>query len=234
MNVAIMQPYLFPYVGYFQLIGAVDQFVIHDDVQWIKGGWVNRNRILIGGEPHYITLPVEKAPSSLNINDRKLSIDVERQKNKIIRQIENAYRNAPHFDPVLSLVSRCFALQEQNLSVFVTNALRECCIYLGIGTPFVLSSDLEKNNELRGEERVLDIAIAMGASHYFNPIGGTELYDKAHFSDKGVALYFLKARPVPYRQTQDCEFVPFLSIIDAMMFNSKQELASLLSEYDLH
>jgi len=233
MKVAIMQPYLFPYIGYFQLIGAVDQFVIHDDVQWIKGGWINRNRILIAGEPHYITLPVQKASSSLNINDRELVTDVERHKNKILRQVESAYRNAPHFDEVLSLVSRCFAPQERKLSIFVTDTLRGCCSYLGLGTHFILSSELDKNNELKGEQRVLNIVTAVGASHYFNPIGGTELYDRRHFSAKGVTLSFMKARPVPYRQLQARKFVPFLSIIDVMMFNSKQELAGLLSEYDL-
>ncbi len=233
MKIAIMQPYLFPYIGYFQLISAADRFVIHDDVQSIKGGWINRNRILVGGEPHYITLPVQKAPSSLNINERQLAIDAAKQKHRIIRQLEGAYRNAPYFDAVLPLVSRTFAVQERNLSLFVTNALRECCAYLGILTPFVISSQLKKNDELKGELRVINIAKTLQASHYFNPIGGVDLYDKTHFSDQGVTLCFLKARPVPYQQMGDREFVPFLSIIDAMMFNSKQELASLLGEYDL-
>ena len=234
MKLGIMQPYLFPYIGYFQLIDAVDQFVIHDDVQWVKGGWINRNRILVQGQPHYITLPLQKDSSLLNINQRRLSLDIESQGKKIIRQIEGAYANAPYFDSVLPLVSRCFACQERNVSAFIVNALRECCDYLGVNTPFVLSSGLDKRNELRAEERVLNINMVMGASHYINPIGGTELYDKTHFSEKGLRLSFIKARNVPYAQFHDHEFVPFLSIVDVMMFNSQQEIAGQLSEYDLH
>ena len=234
MKLGIMQPYLFPYIGYFQLIDAVDQFVIHDDVQWIKGGWINRNRILVQGQPHYITLPLQKNSSLLNINERQLSLDIEPQGKKIIRQIEGAYKKAPYFDSVHPLVYRCFACQERNVSTFIVNTLRECCDYLGVNTPFVLSSALDKRNELRAEDRVLDINMVMGASHYINPIGGTGLYDKTHFSENGLRLSFIKARNVPYAQFKTHEFVPFLSIIDVMMFNSQQELSALLSEYDLH
>lgn len=234
MKLGLMQPYLFPYIGYFQLIDAVDQFVIHDDVQWIKGGWINRNRILVQGQSRYITLPLQKDSTLLNINERKLSLDIEPPGKKIIRQIEGAYRNAPYFDSVLSLVSNCFGCQEINVSPFIVNTLRECCDYLGVNTPLVLSSTLNKRNELRAEDRVLDINMVMGASHYINPIGGTELYDKTHFSEKGLRLSFIKARNVSYAQFQNHEFVPFLSIIDVMMFNSQQNITRLLSEYDLH
>jgi hypothetical protein len=232
-TLGIMQPYLFPYIGYFQLIGAVDHFVIHDDVQWIKGGWINRNRILVQGQPQYITLPVQKAGSSLNINQREFPPDIEEQKKKTLRQIEAAYRKAPYFEPVCCLLRRCFALQENNVSRFVVHTLRECCGYLGICTPFSLSSELDKRNELAGEERVLDINRAIGAAHYINPIGGTDLYSKAHFSERGLGLSFIRARETPYRQLQSGPFVPFLSIVDVMMFNSQQESAALLKEYDL-
>jgi hypothetical protein len=232
-HLGIMQPYFFPYIGYFQLIGAVDQFVVHDDIQWIKGGWINRNRILVNGQPQYITLPLQKAASSLNINQREFSPDIEEEKKRTLRQIEGAYRKAPYFKPVYSLLTRCFALQERNVSRFVVHSLHECCDYLGIHTPFRLSSELDKHNELAGEERVLDINRVVGASHYINPIGGTEIYNKAHFTERGLRLSFIRARETPYRQFGEGTFVPFLSIVDVMMFNSEQEIVGLLKEYDL-
>jgi len=234
MKLGIMQPYVFPYIGYFQLINAVDQFVIHDDVQWIKGGWINRNRILVQGKPHYITLPLKKDSTLLDINQRELSADFENQKKRIIRQIEGTYRKAPHFASVMEVVSQCFACQERNVSTFIVNSLHVCCTYLGISTQFVLSSQLDKRNELRGQDRVLEINFVMEASHYINPIGGTELYEKERFVENGLRLSFIKARNVAYDQKGEDVFVPFLSIIDVMMFNSKNQIAELLKEYDLY
>jgi hypothetical protein len=234
MKLGIMQPYVFPYIGYFQLINAVDQFVIHDDVQWIKGGWINRNRILVQGRPQYITLPLKKESALLNINQRLLTTDIEKQKEKIIRQIEGAYRKAPNFSSVMDVVCDCFAFQERNVSAFIVNSLRVCCTHLGIQTPFVLSSQLDKRNELHGQDRVLEINFVMGANHYINPIGGTELYDKERFAANGLQLSFIKARNVAYDQLGNHEFVPFLSIIDVMMFNSRDAISDLLREYDLN
>jgi len=234
LKLGIMQPYFFPYIGYFQLIGSVDQFVIHDDVQWIKGGWVNRNRILLNAQPHYITLPLKKDSSLLNINERELSLDTESKKNKIIRQIEGAYGRAPYFESVFTLVSTCFTCKERNASSFIVNSLRKSCDYLGIKTPFVLSSDLDKRNELNAEERVIDINIVMGASHYINPAGGSYLYNKTHFLNKGLKLSFIKTKSLPYQQFNNHKFIPFLSIIDLMMFNSRQQISYILNEYNIY
>ncbi|MBU0482406.1 MAG: WbqC family protein [Proteobacteria bacterium] len=233
MKLGIMQPYFFPYIGYFQLIDTVDQFVIHDDVQWIKGGWINRNRILVQGASRYITLPVKKDSTLFDINQLILPPDISKHKQKIIRQIENAYRKAPHFASVMQLVSDCFAYQERNVSKFIVNSLLTCCDHLGIQTPFVLSSTLDKKNELHAQDRVLNINMVMKASHYINPIGGTELYNKARFVENGLQLSFLKSNDVAYNQFCDHEFIPNLSIIDVMMFNSKWKIADMLKAYDL-
>jgi hypothetical protein len=227
-----MQPYLFPYIGYFQLISAVNQFVIHDDVQWIKGGWINRNRILVKGEPHYITLPVQKDSTLLNINERTLSEDFEPQGKRIMRQIEEAYRKAPQFESVIPLVSRCLSFQERNASAFIVNTLRECCDYLGLNTPFVLSSELQKDNSLKGQSRVINICNALSASQYINPIGGTELYSKDVFEFENIKLNFLKTRNNAYRQFNN-KFVPNLSIIDLLMNCTVEEICALLQKYDL-
>jgi hypothetical protein len=234
MKLGIMQPYIFPYIGYFQLIKLVDKFVIHDDVQWIKGGWINRNRILINGEAQYFTIPIRKGSNYLNINQREISPNFNAHKKKILRQIESAYKKAPYFEEVFSLTKRVFSNKETNISKFNVNALLECCDYLSIDTPVVFSSDLNKNNDLTGQDRVININIVLGSTNYINPIGGgMSLYSKKNFSDNGIVLNFLKTRNVTYRQYKNNDFVPFLSIIDVMMFNSREEISSLLGEYDL-
>lgn len=232
MILGILQPYLFPYVGYFQLIGAVDTLVIYDDVQWIKGGWINRNRYLVEGQSRYFTLPVGKKGFPKPINQCSFAPDIELHKQRILRQVQYNYRRAPHFEAVFSLLSACFACKDDNVSRFLVNSLRLCCDYLGIATPFVLSSQIEKRNGLSGAEQVLEINRALHASHYINPAGGTALYDASLFAERGVRLDFLRAREAPYRQFE-AAFRPALSIIDVMMFNAIDEISHLLKEYDL-
>lgn len=232
MKLGIMQPYLFPYIGYFQLIRAVDVFVALDDVQWINRGWINRNRYLIQGRPLYFTLPVEKGASSMNINQRVFAPDIEYHKQHILRQIGYGYGKAPHFDEVFPLVSRCFSCKENNVSAFIVNSLRECCTYLNIATPIVLSSELDKRNELKAQERMLDINRVMGSHHYINPIGGIGLYDKARFEEMGVRFNFIRTREVTYPQFKN-DFLPSLSVIDVMMFNSVEEISRMLEEFNL-
>jgi WbqC-like protein family len=232
MRLGIMQPYWFPYLGYFQLIQAVDRFVIYDDVQWIKGGWINRNRILVRGEPRYITLPIRRDASLVSINRRTLSPNSAREKRRILQQIEFAYAAAPHFADVMPLVHECLANEETNVSSFVVCTLRICCAYLGIETPVVLSSKIAKTDELHGQERVLEISRTMGASHYVNPIGGVELYEKGAFAREGIELSFIKTSALAYEQGTR-EFVPNLSIIDVMMFNHREECRALLQKYQL-
>lgn len=233
MKLGIMQPYFFPYIGYFQLIAAVDQFVVYDDVQWINRGWINRNRILVRGEPHYITIPIRKGSTKLMINERVLALNAEAQSDTMLQQIREAYRRAPCFEAVYNLISRCLACRETNASAFIVHTLQECCKYMDIDTPLILSSGLDKKNEFRGAERILEINRVMGARHYINPIGGMELYDKRSFADNGIRLNFIRTRDITYQQFENQKFVPFLSIIDVMMFNSKQQIKGFLNEYDL-
>lgn len=232
MKLGIMQPYLFPYIGYFQLINAVDKFVIHDDVQWIKGGRINRNSILVQGKPYYITLPLQKNSNLLNINERSLSKDVEHHKSKIIRQIEGAYRKAPQFNSVLPLVLRCFAFQEQNVSAFIVNTIRECCDFMGIDASIILASELNKENDLKGQSRVLSICHLFSASEYINPIGGTDLYSKDTFKIENIKLSFIKSRNIHYKQFEYA-FVPNLSIIDMLMFCPIEDIQAAMKEFDL-
>ena len=232
MKLGIMQPYLFPYIGYFQLIAMVDTFVIHDDVQYIKAGWINRNRILVNDRPRYVTLPVRKGPTSLAINERVFADAFESDKKKMLRQIEDAYRKAPCFDTVFPLLEDSLAGAERNVSAFVVGTLQACCRYLKIETPFVLSSETVRFDDLKGQDRVLEINAFLGATHYINTIGGKELYDRDQFMRRGLKLSFLRLRPIRYRQFAG-EYVANLSIIDVMMFNRVEKIASLLQEYDL-
>ena len=233
MKLGLMQPYLFPYIGYFQLIRAVDCFVIHDDVQWIKGGWINRNRILVNGEARFVTIPVAKASSFSKINERVFSDDYAIHARKILRTVESIYRKAPYFEPAFEVLRQCLSQKERNASLFITNALRLCCRYLSIDTPFVLSSQIEKDNALSGQARVISINKVMGSSHYINPVGGMDLYRNKDFAGHGIRLSFLKSEGVCYRQFPGQEFIPSLSIIDVMMFNSRGELSDLLLKYEL-
>jgi hypothetical protein len=232
MKLGLMQPYLFPYIGYMQLISACDLFVLHDDVQYIKGGWINRNRILVNDQPKYIILPLAKDHFSKVINERHFTAEVSKHKELVLRQLEGAYRKAPFFKDTLRLVARCLACPDSNLATFVTHTLQQCCQYLQIQTPIKLSSTLAKEKAAKAEERVININNVLGADHYINPRGGMELYQRQSFAAHGITLSFLQPRQIAYNQFRD-PFVPSLSIIDVLMFNSVETTKDLLTLYDL-
>jgi hypothetical protein len=227
MRLAIMQPYLFPYLGYHQLVAAVDRFVFLDDVNYIKGGRVNRNSILLDGRPIRFTLPLSKASPNKLISETTVVPDSGR---KILKTIRQAYLRAPYYEDVLPLVERVFTSEESRLSRFAANSVREVANYLEIATQLMCSSEIPKEDGLKGLDRVLAICDALGADVYINSIGGTALYEKQAFLRRGVELKFLKMRDVRYRQFGD--FVPNLSIIDVLMFNSKEAVRALLNEFD--
>ncbi len=227
MKLAIMQPYLFPYLGYFQLIRAVDAFVVYDDVNYIKGGWINRNFILSQGGKQLITLPLQGASPNKLINE----IEVGDQ-HKILQSIRHGYGKAPQFGAVYPVLEDIFTRQEKNLANFLGYALRQVCGYLGLKPEWHISSALKKDNGLRGQEKVLAICEELGATHYINVPGGMELYDKQAFAERGIQLSFIQPRTVAYPQFGK-EYVPNLSIIDVMMFNGPEQCAALLEGYDL-
>ena len=232
MKLGIMQPYLFPYIGYFQLIESCDCFVVYDDVQYIKNGWINRNRILLNGKIHYITLPVLKNGSLLSINQRVFPYDFELHKRSLLSKIEQAYRKAPFFKRVYDMVEECFQSTDSNVAVFVTQTLQRCCEVLGIKTPFVMASALDIDSKLRAEDRVISINKILKADAYINPVGGIELYSREKFAANGIDLRFLRSRLPTYSQFEQ-NFIPALSILDVMMFNTLDEIRSSLVEYDL-
>ncbi|MGA1868187.1 MAG: WbqC family protein [bacterium] len=236
MKLALMQPYFFPYIGYYQFINCVDEFILYDDVQYMKGGWINRNRILLDGMPHYITLPIEKKGNlSDMINEKRISSsrEIEKAKTKILGQLYAAYRKAPFYKDVIELVNNILNFPEKNLACFLTHSIQEVCHYLKIGTRIMISSDIKKDDKgLSGQERVIAICKARNATHYINTIGGQKLYSKKIFTKAGIRLSFIKTRNIEYLQFRNT-FVPFLSIVDVMMFNSVNSITQYLTEYDL-
>jgi len=228
LTIAIMQPYFFPYLGYFQLMAAADKFVIYDNVQYIKQGWINRNRILANGKTIYLSIPLKKGPSYYNINDRHLSDVWSKYRKHVLVKISECDGKAPHFKEVYTLIEQCLTCEDRDLLGFVLNSLNVVKEYLHIRTPFVISSTINIDHSMKGENKVIEICKALGATNYLNPIGGEELYRKDQFEKAGIQLNFLKPGIVQYAQFRN-EFVPFLSIIDVMMFNDKDTIKKYLN-----
>ena len=223
-----MQPYFFPYIGYFQLISAVDQFVLYDDVNFIKGGWINRNFILGPDGPQRITLQLSGASSNKLINE----VGIGGNQHKILKSIRQTYSKAPYFSSVFPLIESCMHINENNLCALLCGSIKAVCDYLDIQSDIKLSSDIEKDSKQKGAKKVIDICKKLHADCYINSIGGKALYDRKEFSDNGLRLYFIATGEVSYKQYAG-SFLPNLSIIDAMMFNSKKQMAELLKVFDL-
>jgi len=231
MKVGIMQPYFFPYIGYWQLINAVDKFVIYDDVNFIKGGWINRNKILVNGQARYINLQMYKASPNKLINEIEVLGNKVYNK-KLLKTIESSYRKAPYYSEVYPIIESIIKQDENNLAKYLINSIREVCKYLGISTQILVSSEIEKNNNLRGQDKVIEICKVLRADQYINAIGGIELYSRKDFESNGILLNFLRTKSIRYKQFND-NFLPNLSIIDVIMFNSVQETKRLMEEYEL-
>lgn len=216
MRVAIMQPYFFPYIGYFQLIGAVDLFIVYDNIKYTKKGWINRNRMLLAGRDVMFSLPLRSGSDSLDVRDRELATDFNRI--KLLNQFRGAYSRAPHFADVFPMIERAVRHDESNLFGYLNHALACACGQLSLTTPIRVSSSVDIDHGLRNQDKVIALAKAVGATTYVNAIGGVELYDGAAFRDRGLDLRFIRPKPFEYVQFGD-PFVPWLSIIDVMMFN---------------
>lgn len=230
-TVAVMQPYFFPYLGYWQLIHAVERFVIYDDVNYISRGWINRNRILSNGEPAYITMPLYQSSRNKRICETLLQPSVY-WRSKLVKMVENTYRRAPYFGEVFPVIEKLIRCEAQNLADYLAYQLRELAVFMGVKTEFVITSRSYENNDLCGQERVIDICKREGAGTYINPQGGQALYDRKSFCNAGIDLCFIVMRPLPYKQRASA-FVPYLSIIDVLMCNSPEKVAKMLEEYDL-
>lgn len=228
LSIAIMQPYFFPYIGYFQLMNAVDIFVVYDNIQYTKRGWMKRNRILANGKDEYISIPIKKAPYHLCVKDRFLSNTWPEVRKRMLNKIAECYRKAPFFNHVYPMIKRCLIYENSNLFEFILNSLIAVKDYLHINTKFMVSSSIDIDHEVKGQDKVIAICKAIGAEKYINPISGVELYQRKQFENEGIQLRFIESENVQYPQFKHA-FVPFLSIIDVMMFNDKKKIEGFLA-----
>lgn len=217
-----------PYIGYFQLIKAVDKFIIYDDVNFIKGGWINRNNILLNKQRFLINILLSGASSNKLINE----IQIQESQNKLIKTIESAYKKAPMFGEIFPLFLQIMEYKDKNLASFLGNSITELCKFIGIKTEMIYSSHIEKDNSLKAQEKILHICKLLEAKEYINAIGGQELYDKDDFHNVGIKLSFIKSNLHPYNQFNN-EFIPSLSIMDVMMFNSVEEINVMLDKFEV-
>lgn len=229
MKLAIMQPYFFPYIGYFQLINSADEFVVYDNIEFTKKGWINRNRILINGVDSYITLPLKKDSDYLNVNERFLAESWKSERGKLLNRIKEGYRKSPQFATAFSLIQECVLFEDNNLFNFIYNSLDLIKEYLSISTRYRISSDIEVDHSLKADKKVIAMCRAVGATTYINPIGGRELYSKDEFKNNAIDLIFLNTKEINYKQFEN-EFIPSLSIVDVLMFNSKDEIRAYLDD----
>ncbi len=232
MRLGIMQPYFIPYLGYWQLMNAVDVYLVYDDVNFIKGGRINRNNILINHDAKPVNLILSGASPNKHINEVKVDRSPVSIR-KLVAKIEGAYSRAPYFQDVFPLLENIFRQKEDNLGKYLFNSFKCIGSYLGMNTKLLLSSEIEKDNDLKGKEKVMDICKRLNADEYYNSVGGMYLYDKTEFAEHSITLHFLQMNDnVVYPQFKE-PFVPNLSIVDVMMFNSKERCQELLKEFTL-
>ena len=228
---AIMQPYFFPYIGYFQLIAAVDMFILYDSIKYTKKGWINRNRMLQNGKDVMFSLPLESGSDTLDVLDRELAADFNRE--KFLNRFKGAYRCAPYFSKTFPLLEKIVRYEDRNLFRFLHHSIIKTCEHMGITTEIKISSDIAIDHGMKNQDKVLALCESIGASTYVNAIGGMELYSKKPFQEKGIELKFIRSKPLEYTQFGD-EFVPWLSIIDVMMFNPIETIKeSLVAKFEL-
>lgn len=231
MTIAIMQPYFLPYIGYFQLLNAVDKFVIYDDVNFINRGWVNRNQMLVGGRAHLFTVPLENASQNKLIYEVGVSSE-KAWRGKFLKTMTQSYQKAPYFAAVFPLIQDILQADSSDISELCYQSITLLAGYLGITTEIEKTSRTYANAHLKGQERILSICKAEGANHYINPIGGMELYDRERFGREEITLHFIKSNSHSYTQFKNA-FVPWLSILDVLMFNSVDQTRTLLMDFEL-
>lgn len=232
MKLGIMQPYLFPYLGYFQLIHAVDKFVFYDDVNFIKNGWINRNRILLNGKPHYFTVPLLAASSFTPIKEIRFQSNSPHWKRKMLKTFALAYRDSPYFAEGMGLLEHILSIGTEFIGTVARESVQVVLRYLNVQRPTVPTSAVYSNVHLKGHNRVLDICRQEGADVYINAPGGRELHEEEDFRRAGVELRFLEGELPAYTQSSG-SFVPGLSILDIIMRCSPHAIVEMLSRYRL-
>jgi len=230
MKIGIMQPYFFPYIGYWQLINTVDVFVVYDNIQYTKKGWFNRNRYLLNGKDNLFSINLINDSDFLNVNERFISPEFKRK--KLLAIFENAYIKAPMINEIFPFICEIINFQEVNLFKYIYNSIINICKLLNINTKIIISSSIDIDHSLTAENKVISICKKLSANTYINSIGGIELYTKEMFKENNLELKFIKPELIDYKQFNNI-FIPNLSIIDVMMFNSIENIKLMLNRYEL-
>ena len=234
MKVAINQPFTFPYIGFYQLVSEVDKFIFYDDVTYMKNSWINRNRILLNGKDHFFTIQLEKASSFKLISDTYIYSNLKTI-GKTLKTFHQAYDKAPYASRVFPIIEGCFNAirEEKRISKIAFISVKSVCDFLGISTQFEFSSEKYANTKGLGKkERLFEILRINNAADYVNLPGGTGLYSKDEFIRHGYRLHFIDRGEIVYKQFGN-NFVPWLSMIDVLMFNSAEETKGLLAKRSL-
>lgn len=229
-NLAITQPYLFPYLNYFHLLESADKVIFYDDINYIKGGWINRNRILNKNEDLLLTVPVAKASQNKFTNEITPIID-ERFVNKAIQSLTHAYSKAPYYSDIMQLIKSVFEKTYTSIADLAINSIVETYKYLGKELCYDRSSICSpKSKGLGKSDRLIKITLEQGYSNYINVKWGQNIHSKDYFRQHGINLLFLESLPYAYKQYNNI-FIPSLSIIDVLMFNDKDTIESLMRLY---
>ncbi len=233
MKIALMQPYFLPYIGYFQLINAVDKFIFCNDLGFIKQGWINRNNILLEGKKHRFCLPIKHVSSFTSIKETKISEQPNDWQNKLSKKIWLAYHKAPFFDAVYPWIDEILkGAPNHSISDVAIISIEHTFQYLNLEKNLSQSIGLYDNEELKLAKRVIDICQQEGADTYINAIGGQNLFCKNDFKKHNIDLCFIKPILKTYEQNSP-EFVAGLSILDVLMYNTPNDVKIMLSEYNL-
>lgn len=228
-----MQPYVFPYVGYFQLIASVDTFVFLDNVNYIKGGWINRNQIVLNHQPHFFTIPCEKISQHKKINQIVPAFP-EKEQQRFLKTIEQAYRKAPFYEQIYSELLSWAKKSHSNIAEMAADSVLWSCAYLGINRTFELGSVLQVDGTFKDPTaRMLNLCEVCNASVYVNMAGGAHLYDPHEFKKNSIQLKFIQPELRPYSKAPNSTYFPGMSILDAMMYLTKQQVLDLIEKTPL-
>jgi hypothetical protein len=226
MKIGVMQPYIFPYLGYFKLVNSVDKFVFFDDVHYKKKGWINRNNLIFSGRVAQFTIPLKDASQNRLINEIFISLD-DAWKKKLKASLRQSYSKAPYFHDVFEMIREVVFGEELLISEMAKKSIIEVSKYLQLEANFVNSSCGYNNEAIKGEERILDICQKECATEYINLPGGQDLYDETSFAKYGIQLSFINANFPVYSQFSK-SFQPGLSIIDILMHNKPEDIRKML------
>lgn len=229
MKLAVMQPYLFPYIGYYQLAYCSDLFIFYDDVNYIKKGYINRNNIATKNGVFLFSLPIKNASQNKLINELYFTEETK----KILLTIEMSYSKSKYFHEIYPLIESIFNNKNRNLSNITSLSIIKVFEYLSLDFNYNFSSSIDYDRKNSAQEKIYDLCKINNSKQYINAIGGMELYDKEEFKKRNIKLEFIKPLITNYPQVNSSTFIGNLSMIDILMNCSKDEIINQLNNFKI-